>query len=89
MASTVSGTHYRRKDPYNYIQNPLSESVAKAGFDFKGGIGYKVGKFGNVYGNVGFYSREPYYKFVYVNYSNTLANNLVNEKITSAIIISC
>jgi len=84
LASTLSGTHYRREDPYNYPQDPLSEPVNKAGFDVKGGAGYKIGKYGNVYGNVGFYSREPYYKFVYVDYSNTVAQNLVNEKITSA-----
>jgi outer membrane receptor for Fe3+-dicitrate len=84
VASTLSGTHYRREDPYNYPENPLSEPVSKAGFDVKGGAGYKVGKYGNVYGNVGFYSREPYYKFVYVNFSNTVAKDLVNEKITSA-----
>jgi outer membrane cobalamin receptor len=84
VASTFSGTHYRREDPYNYPQAPLSMPVNKAGFDVKGGAAYKVGKYGNVYGNVGFYSREPYYKFVYVDYSNTVAQNLVNEKITSA-----
>jgi iron complex outermembrane recepter protein len=84
LASTISGTHYRREDPYNYIQDPMSEPVAKAGFDIKGGAGYKLGKHGNVYGNVGYYSREPYYKFVFVNFSNTVAQDLVNEKITSA-----
>lgn len=84
VASTLSGTHYRREDPYNYPGNPLSEPVNKAGFDIKGGAGYKIGKYGNIYANAGFYSREPYYKFVYINYSNTVAKNLVNEKITSA-----
>ena len=84
IAGTVSGTYYRRKDTYNYPENPMSEPVTKAGFDLKSGVGYKVGKFGNVYGNVGYYSREPYYKFVFVDFSNTVAHNLVNEKITSA-----
>jgi len=83
-ASTLSGTQYRRKDPYNYILDPLSEAVSKAGFDIKSGLGYKTGNFGNVYGNLGFYSREPYYKFVFVNFSNTVAKDLANEKITSA-----
>ncbi|MEI6060758.1 MAG: TonB-dependent receptor [Bacteroidota bacterium] len=83
LASTLSGTQYRRKDPYNYIQNPLSKAVTKTGFDVKGGAAYKVGTFGSIYGNLGFYSREPYYKFVYVNFSNTVANNLVNEKISA------
>ncbi len=84
VASTISGTHYRREDPYNYPENPLSEAVNKAGFDVKGGVSYKTGSFGNVYGNLGYYSREPFYKFVYVNYSNTVAHDLANEKITAA-----
>jgi iron complex outermembrane receptor protein len=84
LAVTVSGTHYRREDPYNYIQTPLSEPFAKTGFDVKAGEGYKVGNYGNVYANAGFYSREPYYKFVFVNFSNTVARDLRNEKITSA-----
>ena len=84
VASTISGTHYRREDPYNYPDNPLSEPVSKAGFDVKGGAGYQIGRFGNAYGNMGYYSREPYYKFVYTNSHNTIADNLVNEKITAA-----
>ena len=84
LASTLSGTHYRREDPYNYPEHPLSEPVNKAGFDFKSGASYNTGRFGNIYANLGFYSREPYYKFVYVNFSNTIAHNLSNEKITAA-----
>jgi outer membrane receptor for ferrienterochelin and colicin len=84
VASTLSGTYYRRKDPYNYIENPLSDVVTKAGFDIKSGLAYKVGQHGSIYGNAGFYSREPYYKFVFVDYHNTVADNLVNEKISTA-----
>ncbi len=84
IASTLSGTHYCRKDTYNYPDSPKSEPVNKAGFDIKSGISYKAGKSGSIYGNIGYYSREPYYKFVYVNYSNAVAQNLVNEKISAA-----
>jgi len=84
VAATISGTHYQRKDLYNYPENPMSEPVTKAGFDVKGGINYKIGLSGNVYGNMGFYSREPYFKFIYVGYTNEVAKNLMNEKITSA-----
>lgn len=83
-ASTLSGTQYQREDPYNYPEAPLSERVTKGGFDVKTGISYKAGKYSNFYANAGFYSREPYYKFVYVNFSNTVAHDLVNEKINSA-----
>ncbi|MFZ4547734.1 MAG: TonB-dependent receptor [Bacteroidales bacterium] len=84
LASTLSGTQYKRKDEYNYIEKPLSEAIEKAGFDIKAGVSYKLGQFGNVYANAGFYSREPYYKFVFVDYHNTVADNLTNEKISTA-----
>ncbi len=84
VAATLSGTQYRRKDTYNYPENSMSEAVKKAGFDIKSGISYKMGQSGSIYENVGFYSREPYYKFVFVNFSNTVAHDLANEKITSA-----
>lgn len=84
VAATLSHTHYSRKDTYNYPQNPLSDGVNKAGFDAKGGVNYKIGQYGNVYGNAGFYSREPYFKFIFVGYTNDVAKHLVNEKITSA-----
>ncbi|MBK7211781.1 MAG: TonB-dependent receptor [Bacteroidales bacterium] len=84
LASTVSATRYQRKDPFNYVQDPYSQIVNKQGFDVKSGVGRKTGKHGKLYANLGFYSREPYFKFVYVNYSNAVARDLKNEKITAA-----
>lgn len=83
IASTVSGTGYQRKDPYNYPDNPYSENVFKHGFDAKAGLNYAVDNHQNIYFNAGFYSREPLFKFVFVNYSNAVATNLTNEKITA------
>ena len=84
VALTGSGTSYQREDPYNYIENPLSEKISKYGFDSKMGIGYQLGDYGNAYANIGFYSREPLYKFVFINYGNDVVKNLINEKITTA-----
>ncbi|NVO18733.1 MAG: TonB-dependent receptor plug domain-containing protein [Bacteroidetes bacterium] len=83
LTSTISATEYQRKDPFNYVENALSEKVNKLGFDVKSGFGYKIGSHGQAYINVGYYSREPYFKFIYVNYSNAVARNLRNEKISA------
>lgn len=83
LASSMSATSYQRKDPYNYVNDPYSEKVHKAGFDAKAGISRKAGSQGTVYANIGYYSREPYFKFVFVNFSNAIARDLRNEKITA------
>ncbi|HOW31223.1 MAG TPA: TonB-dependent receptor [Bacteroidales bacterium] len=84
LASTVSGTNYRREDPYNYPAGPKSEMVAKIGGDAKAGLSYALDGESNLYFNLGLYSREPLFKFVYVNFGNTVAHNLKNEKIMAA-----
>ncbi len=84
IAATVSGTGYQRKDPYNYPADPYSKYVFKNGFDTKAGLNYALDSHNNIYFNVGLYSREPLFKFVYVNFSNAVARNLVNERISAA-----
>lgn len=81
LAATITGTRYRRKDLYNYIENPLSEVVVKSGFDAKSGISFQLPKYGTLYANVGYYSREPYYKFIFIDFANKIAANIKNEKI--------
>jgi len=80
-AASQSDTWYQRTDPYNYVSNDKSERVSKTGFDVKTGANYNFNSHHNAYINAGMYSREPYFKFVYVNFGNTVARDLKNEKI--------
>lgn len=84
LASTVSNTWYRRADRINYIQNTDSEIVTKPGADIKAGINFNPDANSNLYLNAGFFSKAPYFKFMFTNFSNAVARNQVNEKITSA-----
>jgi outer membrane receptor for ferrienterochelin and colicin len=84
LASTVNNTWYRRNDRINYLENTESQIVTKPGADFKTGINFNLDAFSNIYGNAGFYSKAPYFKFIYTNFSNSVATNPANEKITSA-----
>jgi len=84
LASTLSSTGYQRKDPYNYVNDPYSEKVRKSGFDIKTGASFRFLTHLNAYANLGYYSREPYFKFIYVNYSNAVARDLRNEHIQAA-----
>jgi hypothetical protein len=80
-AASLGNTWYRRTDPYNYITNDRSELVSKTGFDVKAGANFNVDRHNTIYMNTGMYSREPYFKFVFVNFGNTVARDLKNEKI--------
>lgn len=80
-ASSLSNTWYQRTDPYNYVINDKSERVSKTGFDVKTGANFNFNHHHNAYINAGMYSREPYFKFIYVNFGNTVDHSIKNEKI--------
>ena len=84
VAGTVSGNWYKRFDHYNYIYDPESDWVFKTGFDFKAGGNYNLDEYNNVYINGGYYSRAPYFKFVFGSYTNIPTANLENEKTWAA-----
>jgi hypothetical protein len=61
----------------------LSEKVNIMGYSFKGGANYNINANHNVYFNAGHFSRAPFWTFVFVNNSNDVVQNLLNEKAES------
>jgi outer membrane receptor protein involved in Fe transport len=60
-----------------------SEVVSIIGYSFKGGLNYNINEQHNFYMNAGKFSRAPFFSFVFVNNSNDVVQNLVNEKAES------
>lgn len=83
-ASTLSRHWYKRVDRINYVDNTESELVTKTGFDVKAGANYNIDDYHNIYFNTGYYSKAPYFKFVFANFSNAVVENLANETIKAA-----
>jgi iron complex outermembrane recepter protein len=83
-AGSVSGNWYRRVDRYNYVSDIYSEWVFKPGFDLKAGANYNLNEHNNVFVNGGFYSRAPYFKYVFGAYTNVPSQDLKNEKTLTA-----
>lgn len=51
------------------------------GYNAKAGINVNVSESSNVFGNIGYYSKQPFLNSVYPNQKNFLNPNLTNEKI--------
>jgi outer membrane cobalamin receptor len=51
------------------------------GGNVKGGINYNINEHHNVFGNVGYYSKQPFFNGVYINNTNQLNPDLMNEQI--------
>ncbi len=83
LSGSISTNWYQRYDKYNYLENTKSETINISGYDFKGGLNYNLNEYHNLFFNSGYFSRVPYYKFVFANYSNEPSGNLENELITS------
>lgn len=51
------------------------------GGNIKGGINYKVNEENNVFFNTGYYSKQPLFDAVWINFGNNLNPDLQNEKV--------
>lgn len=51
------------------------------GFNIKGGANYNINENHNVFANIGYYERQPFFNGVYRSNENIVAKGLTNEKI--------
>lgn len=85
VAGNVNSNSYWRVDRY-YYDNTKSEVVTKFGYGAKGGLNYNVDEHHNVFANVGFFSRTPFYSggvFLSNQISHATNPNSKNEKVFS------
>lgn len=88
VTGAINTTSNQRVDRMLYINDTtgrgeLSEKVNIMGYSYKGGANYNINEHHNVYINAGQFSRAPFFSFVFVNNSNDVVQNLVNEKAES------
>lgn len=87
VTGAFNNTSNQRIDRMLYINNPdrgeESEKVNILGYSTKGGLNYNINEKHNVYANAGLFSRAPFFSFVFVNNSNDVVQNLLNEKAES------
>jgi len=86
VAGTFSNTWNTRVDYYDYTPGvgARSKTLSNSGYDLKAGANFNISERSNFFVNAGLYSRVPFFKFMFLNYRNTVNTKLKNEKITAA-----
>ena len=67
--------------PSNITAGTDSEKVSEIGFTLKGGASYTIDDENKVYGNAGYYSRQPYQDNIWSSFNNLRNEFSENEKI--------
>ncbi|QQD12059.1 TonB-dependent receptor [Sphingobacterium sp. UDSM-2020] len=78
---SLSGQQNSRQDYFLYkLGEGKSKDVNNLGYNVKGGASYTLGNH-TIFGNAGYYSRQPYQNNIFMNYMNDVNPYAVNEKI--------
>ncbi len=84
VSASGNNRSYWRYDRFYYDKSHAkSETVNKWGFNVKGGANYNLNDFHNIYANVGYMSRTPFFSngvFLQSTTSHVVNENTVNEK---------
>ncbi|WP_207422960.1 TonB-dependent receptor [Desertivirga brevis] len=86
VSLAASNTSYKRKDYFRYQNtDPLRESdfVNFFGFQTKGGANYNLTANHNVFANIGYFEKAPFFSAVFVSNQNVPNKDAENEKILS------
>ena len=67
-----------------FVYGVKSQKASSVGYNLKAGGSVRLGETSHLYLNGGYYSRAPFIRYVFTNYSNVLSNDrLTNEKVAA------
>lgn len=82
VQGSISNQGFKRVE-YFTVPTAQSETDWKniIGGNIKGGLNYNIDEMHNFYANAGYYSKQPLFDAVYINFGNTLNPDLKNETV--------
>ncbi|EHQ25420.1 TonB-dependent receptor [Mucilaginibacter paludis] len=83
---SANGTGYQRKDFYNYLNTDPRQSspyVKFFTFQAKTGANYNIDNQSNIFANIGYITKPPYYDNVFLRFTNTINTSNINEALFS------
>ncbi|WP_299819437.1 TonB-dependent receptor [uncultured Pontibacter sp.] len=86
VSLAASNTSYKRIDYFQYDDNdPMQETDFQNffGYQAKGGANYNLNENHNVFANLGYFEKAPFFNAVFLNNQNVVNADAQNEKILS------
>ena len=80
----VSNQGFQRVDYFNYLDSDPAQTtpwVNLWGGNVKGGLNWNINEEHNVFANAGYYSKQPFFDAVFLNFRNDINENVTNEKV--------
>ncbi|MCF4100753.1 TonB-dependent receptor [Gillisia sp. M10.2A] len=87
ISLSASNTSYKRVDYFNYLDSdPEQETDYQNffGYSAKGGLNYNIDNSHNIFANVGYFEKAPFFGAVFQNFQNDINEDAENQKIFSA-----
>lgn len=84
LQGAVSNQGFKRIDYFNYLDSdPARETAWQSlwGGNIKGGINWNINEEHNVFFNGGYYSKQPFFDSVFLNFRNDINPDPRNEKV--------
>ena len=87
VSAAASNTSYQRVDYFQYLDSDPLQKTAKynfTGYSVKGGANYNFTATQNIFANIGYFEKAPFFKAVFPKYNNVDINaKAKNQKIFS------
>jgi len=85
VSASVTESRYRRTDKFQYLPgNQKTPWQDFLGYSGKAGANYNINEQHNVFVNVGYFEKAPFFNSVFLNYANDINPDAANEKVYSA-----
>lgn len=82
VQGSVSNQGFKRVEYFGELEgNQESDWENILGGNIKGGVNWNINDMHNLYANAGYYSKQPLFDAVFINFSNTLNPSLKNETV--------
>ncbi|MET7028548.1 TonB-dependent receptor [Sediminicola luteus] len=81
IQGSLSNQGFAREEFFNETPPAKTDFENILGGNIKGGINWNIDAKNNIFANAGYYSKQPLFDAVYINFGNNLNPNLTNEKI--------
>ncbi len=83
----ASNTSYKRIDYFNYEDSDPNQETDYQhffGYNAKGGANWNIDDKHNIFGNIGYFEKAPFFDAVFQNFENDINEDAENQKIFSA-----